>query len=245
MVKDSTDIEKKIGYLFKDRGLLSQSLTHGSSVGEGEERLTFDRLEFIGDAVIGLVIAGALFEMHPERDEGWLTQVRANLVDEASLTKRAMEIDLGTYIILGKGEEISGGRMKPSILSDAFEALIGAIFLDGGYGVSETIVKSIFRDALITASQFDPKNYKSILQEKLQKKSMPPPRYEIISSTGPDHDKTFEVAVFWGDGNGDGDEERERGRGVGKTKKEAETMAARDSLKLCNFTCLASNSLPS
>jgi ribonuclease-3 len=221
MAKESSDLEGKINYTFKDKNLLHEALTHASYVtSEGEPQN--ERLEFIGDAVLGLVIAGALFEMYPEKDAGWLTQVRASLVDEENLTKKADQIDLGSHLILGKGEENAGGRTKPSILSGAYEALLGAILLDGGYEDVKSFILESFSKELKFDEDHDPKNYKSRLQEKLQKASMPMPIYEIISESGPDHKKVFTCSV-----SVDG---KELGRGSGSSKKDAEIEAARDAL---------------
>ncbi len=221
MAKEASDLEEKINYIFKDKKLLYESLSHSSSVtSEGESGN--ERLEFIGDAVLDLVIAGALFDMYPDRDVGWLTQVRANLVDEESLSKKADEIDLGSYLILGKGEEIAGGRRKPSILAGGYEAILGAILSDGGYEAARDFILKSFHEELKLEDDHDPKDYKSRFQERLQKWSMPMPVYEIVSTSGPDHKKIFICSVSVGG--------KELGRGKGRSKKEAELEAARDAL---------------
>jgi ribonuclease-3 len=220
-VKELSELEEKINYTFKDKGLLNESLTHASSVTfDGE--LQNERLEFVGDAVLDLVIAGALFEMYPDKDAGWLTQVRASLVNEESLQKKADEIDLGSYLIVGKAEEVGGGRAKPSILAGAYEALLGAILLDGGYEAVESFILVSFSGELKFKEDHDPKDYKSRLQERLQKSSMPMPVYKIISTSGPDHKKIFVCSVSV--------EGKELGRGSGSSKKEAELEAAKDAL---------------
>lgn len=221
MVKEPIEIEERINYTFKDKELLRLALTHGSSLKEGEG-FGNERLEFVGDAVIDLVIAGALFELYPERDEGWLTQMKAGLVEKRSLFVKAKSLGLGEYLILGKGEDEGRGRHKSSILSGAYEALVGAMFIDGGYEICESFLKREFGSFLLVDEDYNPKNAKSLLQEKAQKGFGSLPKYEVVSEEGPDHKRTFVVAVFV-DGV-------ERARGEGKSKKEAEMAAAASAL---------------
>ena len=221
-MKNPTEIEERINYVFKDKGLLKLSLTHTSSLKDGDG-FGNERLEFLGDAILGLVISTALFELYPDKDEGWLTQVRASLVKERSLFEKAKALKLGEYLILGRGEEEGTGRSKPSILSGAYEALIGAIFFDGGYSVCESFIRNEFESFLIIDKDYNPKNAKSILQEMVQKGSGSLPRYEVLTEDGPDHKRVFVVAVFV-----DG---AEKGRGEGRTKKEAEMAAAAEAIK--------------
>ncbi len=215
------EIEEKINYTFKDKGLLNLSLTHTSSLQHGG--LGNERLEFLGDAILGSIISKALYELYPEKDEGWLTQVKASLVRERSLFEKAKALKLGEYLILGKGEQEGTGRSKPSILSGAYEALIGAIFLDGGYSVCESFVRDEFESFLVIDEDYNPKNAKSILQEMIQKRSGALPKYEVITEDGPDHKRMFVVAVFV--------EGTEKGRGEGRSKKEAEMAAAASAIK--------------
>ena len=220
-MNNPVEIEEIINYTFKDKSLLKLSLTHTSSLQHGG--FGNERLEFLGDAILGLIISKALFELYPERDEGWLTQVRASLVRERSLAEKAKALKLGEYLILGKGEQEGTGRSKPSILSGAYEALIGAIFFDGGYKVCESFVRDEFKSFLIIDEDFNPKNAKSILQEMVQKGSGALPKYEVVTEDGPDHKRMFVVAVFV-DGV-------EKGRGEGRSKKEAEMAAAASAIE--------------
>ena len=221
MAKELSELEGKINYIFKDKNLLHKSLTHASSVTSDGETQN-ERLVFVGDAVLDLVIAGALFEMYPDKDAGWLTQVRASLVNEESLKEKAEEIDLGSYLILGKAEEMGGGRVKPSILAGGYEALLGAILLDSGYEAVRDFILKSYREELKFEEDHDPRDYKPRLQERSQKASMPIPVYKIVSKSGPDHKKIFVCSV-----SVDG---KEMGRGSGRSKKEAELEAARDAL---------------
>lgn len=222
MVKEPTELEESINYNFNDKELLKLALTHGSSLQEGEG-FGNERLEFVGDAVLDLIIARALFELYPERDEGWMTQMKAGLVEKRSLFKKAMSLGLGEYLILGKGEDEGRGRFKSSILSGAYEALIGAMFIDGGYAVCESFLKNEFGSFLVVDEDYNPKNAKSLLQEKAQKGLGSLPRYEVVSEDGPDHKRTFVVAVFV-DGV-------EKARGEGRSKKEAEMAAATSAIE--------------
>jgi ribonuclease-3 len=221
MEKELRGLEERIGYTFRDRGLLRLSLTHSSYM-KGVDIFGNERLEFVGDAILDLIIAKALYELYPDKDEGWLTQLRSGIVDDQTLSAKAESLGLGGYILMGKGEDAHGGREKPSILSGAFEALVGALFLDGGYEACESFVRGEFEDILIVDDDHDPKNVKSVLQEIVQKGSGALPKYEVISEEGPDHDRTFVVAVYI-DGV-------ERGRGEGRSKKEAEMAAASSAL---------------
>jgi len=221
MAKKLTELENIIGYAFSNPHLLSESLTHSSNQ-DGLLPHGNERLEYIGDAVINLVIAEALFIGYPDYDEGWLTQKRAYLVNCEFLAKKAESIFLGRYLILSKGEEVARGREKSSILSGSYEALIGAVFLDGGYKVARTIVLKFFSEDIKDAASMEAKNYKSALQEILQKGSASLPVYEVVSVSGPDHDRRYTVAVYV--------KGEEWGRGEGKNKKEAEMEAARAAL---------------
>jgi ribonuclease-3 len=221
MARETTEIEHKIGYRFVDPGLLSLALAHASSATAPGD-CGNERLEFIGDAVIGLVVARLLFDRYPDKDEGWLTQMRSRLVEEGALAAKARAVDLGDLVVLSKGEEGGGGRNKPSILAGAYEALIGAAFLDGGYEVAESIIRREFREIDLLDDGSDPKSFKSLLQERLQKDGIGLPAYEVIEVFGPEHERSYVVAVFV--------EGSEWGRGSGRSKKEAEMEAAREAL---------------
>jgi ribonuclease-3 len=177
------------------------------------------RLEFLGDSVLGLVLARELYERFPSFGEGPLTKARAQMVNRRSLAAEARRLAVGDHLRVSRGEEASGGRERQSALADAFEALLGAIFLDGGYEAARAFVLRCFRDAFGELNQIpNIENPKGELQELLQSKSAEAPQYEMTFSSGPDHDRVFECAVFH--------QEAELGRGRGKSKKEAESQAA-------------------
>ncbi|MBQ9927136.1 MAG: ribonuclease III [Lachnospiraceae bacterium] len=216
-ISNSAELEKKIGYEFKDKSLLRQALTHSSF--SNEQRINklknYERLEFLGDAVLELVSSKFFFTENPDMTEGQMTKMRSSMVCEQALAFCAKDIQLGDYLLLGKGEEATGGRMRESIIADVMEAIIGAIYLDGGFEEAERfILKFILSDLGSKQLFYDSK---TILQEKIQKegKSLV---YELIEEIGPDHDKQFTVeAVVDG---------KALSRGVGRTKKAAEQKAA-------------------
>jgi ribonuclease-3 len=222
MAADPSEVENRIGYRFADRRLLITALSHPSAVAD-QEGGGNERMEFVGDAVIDLAVAHMLYRHHPDRDEGWLTQMRSRLVDEECLASKAREIGLGDFIILGKGEDKAGGREKPSILAGTYEALLGAVFIDGGYDACAQIIGRFFVEIEELTDDTNPKDYKSLLQERLQKEGRDLPRYEVTGVSGPDHERVFSVSVFIDD--------KQRGRGYGRSKKEAEQQAARDALE--------------
>lgn len=222
MAVDPAELEQKIGYRFVDRGLLTTALTHASAVVEraGESN---DCMELIGDAVIDLAVAYMLYSYHPEKDEGWLTQMRARFVNEESLAAKARAIGLGDFIILGRGEQKRAGQEKPSILAGAYEALIGAVFIDGGYEACRQLIAHHFESLQTVDDDSGPKNYKSLLQERMQKEGKGLPRYEVTEVVGPDHERVYCVSVFIDD--------TAWGNGCGKNKKEAQQEAARNALE--------------
>ncbi len=222
MAADQSDLEQKIGYHFNDGRLLTIALTHASYIAE-RGGIGNDRMEFIGDAVIGVAVAHMLYEHHPEREEGWLTQMRSRLVDKECLASKARDLNVGDFLILGKGEEKRGGAGKSSILSGAYEALMGAVFIDAGYDACKAVIERHFSEIEGLAGDIYPKNYKSLLQERLQKDGMGLPRYEVAEISGPDHERVYSVSVLI-----DGEE---WGRGLGRNKKEAEQLAARGALE--------------
>ena len=217
-------LEEKIGYRFRDRELLLTALTHSSYANERHGAAqSYERLEFLGDSILGLTAAEFLFRYEPALPEGQMTRLRAELVCEASLHRTALELGLGAYMRLGRGEELTGGRERPSILADMVESIIAAIFLDSGLGAAQRFIRErVLRDAQIgEAHRFT--DYKTELQELVQRRSDGQIRYEQIGESGPDHDKrfTFRVSV-----NGES-----AGEGTGRTKKEAEQQAARMALE--------------
>lgn len=209
--------ESVIGYHFKDKSLLTEALTHSSYANEHNLRSN-ERMEFLGDAVLELAMSKHLYSII-DLDEGVLTKTRAKAVCEEALDLYADKINLPNYIFLGKGEENSGGRRRPAIIADAFEAVLGAVFLDGGFEESFKIVEKFILPYYNEINKI--KDYKSILQEKLQseKRNI---RYEIIRDEGPANNKTFEAAVYMDD--------ILMGKGIGKTKKEAQQKAAKNAL---------------
>ncbi len=216
-------VESAIGYRFRDPDLLSLALTHKSHASESRSGADNERLEFLGDSVLAAVVAHQLYAALPGEPEGSLSKKKAQLVSRPSLAEWAACLDLGASLRLGVGEESTGGRRRQSLLSNAMEALIGAVYLDGGYSAAETLIGAWCRARLGALAETD---HKSRLQEVLQKKHKSPPTYELTASAGPEHDKTFSILVRLG--------ARELGRGEGKNKKEAEQAAARDALDRMN-----------
>ncbi len=211
-------LEEIIGYFFKQKSLLKQAMTHSSYMNEKrwEKTRCNERLEFLGDAVLELVTSDFLYQEFSELPEGELTKKRAGLVCEPSLAYCAEEIHLGEYLLLGKGEEATGGRFRHSIVSDAMEALIGAIYLDGGFAnAKEFIHRFILNDIEHKQLFFDSK---TILQELVQSRFEEGLSYELLKEGGPDHNKWFEVRALVGN--------KEIGKGTGRTKKGAEQAAA-------------------
>ena len=213
-------IYKSINYIFRDENLLKEALTHSSLAFEKIDALPDNqRLEFLGDAVLQLVLTNDLFMRFPQFSEGLLTKLRSRLVSTKALEEYAIFINLGNHILLGKGEEKSGGRSRTGILADAFEALIGAIYLDSDFDTAKDFILFCCNDKMSRVVS-DPieKNPKGELQEILQSRSQEAPNYRVISQSGPDHDRSFTTEVFW--------KNLVLGEGSGKSKKEAESNAA-------------------
>ena len=185
-------LEEVIGYRFQDAGLLKQAMSHKSFASESGSGVCNERMEFLGDSVLAAVVAHQLFTEYPDEPEGNLSKKKSLLVSRPSLAAWAEELGLGTYLYLGVGEETTGGRTRQSLLANALEALIGAIYLDGGYGAAAVFIRTWCARRHGSLTETD---HKSRLQEILQKKYKVPPTYEIASSAGPDHDKTFSVEV--------------------------------------------------
>ena len=219
-------LQERLGYRFRDENRLRLALTHPSIAHEQNNPLPHNqRLEFLGDAVLGLVLSCELFEKFPAVDEGSLTKTRAKLVNSTSLAAHGRELGLGAYLILSKGEENTGGRDRASAMTDAFEALLGAIFLDGGFDPArDFILREFNADFSLLAGPCGIENPKGELQELLQSRSPNAPQYQTISAEGPDHNRDFECAVLH-DGV-------ELARGRGKSKKAAETDAAQAALQI-------------
>lgn len=214
-------IESSLGYCFHNKDLLRKALSHRSSVENGPSN---ERLEYLGDAVLGLVVSEFLFKRFSDRNEGDLTKMKASLVNEAVLSRVAGEMNLGKFIYLSKEEEKSGGRNKPSIVADAAEAVLGAIYLDGGLRAAQNAIHGIFlRDFEALLNDEATYNYKGELLEIMQGAGQGAPRYEVLREIGPDHEKLFVISV-----SVDG---ITLGKGEGSTKKEAEQKAARMALE--------------
>ena len=219
-------MQKIIGYQFKHPELLQEARTHPSLAHEHAAGKMADnqRLEFLGDAVLQLILTDRIYELYPTYPEGELTQVRAHLANRHTLYRRAQAIHLGDFLLLGKGEESSGGRERLSNLADAFEALLGAIYLDGGIRAARKFVHRQFSGELKQVRETAVRqNPKGRLQEFLQADSAANPHYRVVHESGPDHSKHFEAIVEW--------EGREIGRGTGSSKKLAEVAAAESALK--------------
>ncbi len=213
-------LEEKIGYTFRDRTLLENALNHSSYANEHREKRmpSNERLEFLGDSILGLVVADHLYRTRPDLPEGDLTRIRAALVCENSLVEVAAYLDLGAHLKLGKGEESGGGRHRPSIQADAVEAVLAAVYLDGGIGQVRKLIHDLVlnREKEKTAAGRD---YKTALQEIIQRENGQVLAYHLIGESGPDHAKVFEMEVLL---NG-----TSIGAGEGKSKKEAEQAAAK------------------
>ncbi|MCL2108325.1 MAG: ribonuclease III [Oscillospiraceae bacterium] len=222
-----SSFEKKINYTFKNKSLLTEALTH-SSCAFAKKRGSNERLEFLGDSVLSLITSEYLFEQLRDVPEGQLTKLRAGIVCELSLFGFAKKIGLGEELFLGKGEEITGGRERKSILSDAFEALIAAIFLDGGISEAEKFVLTFMpKKSNLTSGKPLLSDYKTILQEIIQKNPEEKISYNLINETGEAHNKVFTSSVVL--------DNRQIGTGSGKSKKQAEQKAARNALKLMGY----------
>ena len=214
-----TKLGQGLGYTFRNKALLENALTHSSYANENRERHLPDneRLEFLGDSILGFVVAEYLYRNFPDKPEGELTRIRADLVCERNLAEAAATIELGSYLLLGHGEEQGGGRKRDSIVSDAMESVIAASFMDGGFAAAKEIIDRLI---LSNIPKGRPRNfdYKTAFQELVQRKKDQQIHYELTGESGPDHDKHFEVEVLL---NG-----KAVGRGVGSSKKRAEQAAA-------------------
>ena len=221
-------LEQKINYQFSDSSLLQHALTHSSYANEMRmsKECNNERLEFLGDAVLELVTSEYVYQEYKELSEGDLTKLRASIVCEQTLSSCARDLKLGEYLFLGKGEDASGGRIRESILSDALEAIIGAIYLDGGFTNAKEFIQNFILSSIKNKELFF--DSKTILQEIIQNENNKQKiRYKLISEEGPDHNKTFTIAVFIGND--------QIGIGMGRTKKAAEQEAASQAiLKLQN-----------
>lgn len=224
-LKNIAELEDRLGYTFRNKDLLIEALTHRSFYHENPDKADThnERLEFLGDSVLGFVIVEYLFSSENQFTEATMAKMKSYLVKESVLSEIAGSISLGKYLKLGKGEEATGGRNKKSLLSDAIEAVLGAVYIDGGYEKTKELILRLFRekiDVILSSGEFY--DFKTELQEKTQLLFNTLPEYRIIKQEGAEHRKIFTVEVFIGD---------ERfGRGSGKSKKEAQTLAAKEAL---------------
>ncbi len=218
-------LQDLLGYTFKNEKLLQTALTHRSCLNEPGVTESYERLEFLGDAVLEMIISVYLFNKYPDKMEGYLTAARSATVRTESLSKISKDHGIDTYIIMSKGEESTGGRNNPSILEDVIESLIGALYCDGGLDAANQFFKNFIlpnAESIINENQL--KDAKSLLQEKAQSKGFVSPLYKTVKESGPDHNKTFEVVVLVND--------KEIITGSGKSKQDAEQNAAKKAIEL-------------
>ena len=216
-------IEEKLGYIFRDHSLLALAFVHRSYINENR-LVTFhnERLEFLGDAVLGMLISEYLYCHLPSTAEGDLSYLRSRLVEASSCVSYVQSLKVTSYILLGKGERLNDGRGRDSILADLFEAIIGAIFLDGGLEAAKNFLFRNFSSQIEEILKTPLRNWKALLQDYCHKKYQKTPFYQVLQTSGPDHSKTFEISVLL--------EEKELGRGKGASKKEAQQAAAADAI---------------
>ncbi|HCR35754.1 MAG: Ribonuclease 3 [Candidatus Woesebacteria bacterium GW2011_GWC2_33_12] len=209
---------------FLNNNLLQQALTHKSWVNENPvNNGTNERLEFLGDAILEFIVSKEIYDRFPKEEEGYLTALRANLVNTKNLSRVALNLKIGEMILLSKGEEDGGGRNNPSLLADTVEAIIGALFIDQGINVAEKFVKDNILIDIEEKTKTTLKDPKSLLQEKIQAQGLPAPKYQVAEEDGPDHNKIFTIEVII-----DG---KEKTKGIGKSKSEAEQDAAMNALR--------------
>ena len=227
-----SELEKALGHSFRSPGLLERALSHRSWANERSAKDGSDvkieeneTLEFVGDSVVGLVIAEELFKRNPDESEGGLSLMKHSLVRTEALAAAAEKINLGDFVRLSPGEEKIGGRRNPAILADTFEAVVAAIFLDGGYAAARSFVTREMADAIKTTTPRTALDYKTLLQETLQANKMPAPTYQLVRTEGQPHDRTFYVEAVW---------ESCKTSGSGRSIKAAEMMAASNALEILN-----------
>ncbi len=219
-----SEAEDRLGYQFKNKKLLAQAFVHRSYYNENREYVEEhnERLEFLGDSILGLLISDYLYHHLPTQAEGELSRLRAHLVEASSCAKFLLKLGLAPFVLLGRGERMNEGRGRETILADLFEALLGAIYLDGGIAEVKRLFWMHFEKEIQAILEHPARNWKAELQDYSQKKYQKPPVYTVISETGPDHSKIFLVAAFL--------DNQEMGRGSGSSKKEAEQAAAQDAI---------------
>jgi ribonuclease-3 len=232
MPEKLTKLERRLGYNFRDAALLERALTHRSWAHENRQSddenmrdAQNESLEFVGDSVLGLVMAEELYLKNPTLNEGQLTLMKHRLVSTEMLAKVSAELDLGSFLRMGRGEEKTGGRGKQALLADALEAVIGAVFFDAGYVEARQFIKKIFAEELKTATPDSSVDYKTMLQEKLQAQKLGTPEYRVVKTEGLPHERRFSVEAVWEDGTSSGE---------GTSIKAAEMMAARKAVESLN-----------
>ncbi len=224
---EQQELMKRIGYSFRDPLLLREALTHSSYANEGKRQFqSNERLEFLGDSVLGMIAASYLFD-HDKGQEGELTKLRASIVCEQALSSYSRQIGVGEFLLLGKGERMNGGQDRPSILADAFEAILAAIYLDGGMDAAKAFALPFLIAEIEARRRRHFKDYKTQLQEIVQQVPEERVEYVVVGESGPDHSKRFSVEVHLNS--------NVIGKGTGKSKKEAEQLAAREALKLMGY----------
>lgn len=229
LIKQAPTIESKIGYTFKDRSLLALAFVHRSFINENKSISQHnERLEFLGDSVLGILIADYLYRYLPSTPEGDLSVLRSRLVEAGSCVIYVQKYDLGAHLLLGKGERMNDGRGRDSILADLFEAIIGAIYLDGGLDAAKRFLFKNFSVEIDAILKMPLRNFKALLQDFCQKKFQKTPVYKVISEEGPDHSKIFKISVSIND--------KEIGQGQGTSKKEAQQSAAEAALSYYQVT---------
>jgi ribonuclease-3 len=224
-MKSLEELEVELGYRFQDSELLKQALTHSSHAHEQNSGADNEQLEFLGDAVLGFVVSDLLYRAHPTLTEGQLSKLKGFFVSAANLVKYAEQLRLGQYLHLGKGEEKTGGRTKQALLVDGFEAILGAVYLDGGLDPARSLISRFFESQIgeIGDAATQLSDFKSALQQLLQSQSSAPVHYHLASESGPDHQKLFTIEIVSGS--------KTIARGIGLTKKAAEQAAARQALQ--------------
>lgn len=221
LLQNTSIIENQLGYKFKDRSLLILAFIHRSFINENRMITQHnERLEFLGDAVLGMLISDYLYSHLPETPEGELSYLRSRLVEASSCVNFVQSLKIAPYVLLGKGERMNDGRGRESILADLFEAIIGAIYVDGGLEAAKAFLFHNFTEQINSTIKMPVRNWKALLQDYCQKKFQQAPRYHVLQESGPDHSKTFEISVVVND--------QEIGKGAGASKKEAQQAAAAD-----------------
>lgn len=223
--KQREEIEKRLGYVFKDKSLLFTAFVHSSFFNEQRDLVKEhnERLEFLGDSVLGLILSDFLYNFFPTRPEGELSHLRSQLVDASACAKYLQKLGLEAFVLLGKGEKLNEGRGRDKILADLLEALIGAIYLDGGLEMASQFFFRNFQEDLDTSLKAPLRNWKAELQDYAQRRYQKPPVYRVLAESGPDHHKVFEVAALI--------DQEIVGTGTGASKKEAEQAAAQNAIE--------------